>query len=408
MFYLHIPKTGGQTLARRLASAFPSGRAHLQDGQFTCPADAPALAAALASHDFVEAHVTGELLQHHAPADLLVTVREPVSQIVSNYRHIRREPDRRLSRAARELSPDAFLDHFGDFFADFQSRYLLSAFLPLELEQQRHGFWPTAAQHLPPILDRIRWLVPTDRIDAFVPLWEAETARRVAEPAYATNHAPEDDVDLPALEAAIRARPALFALDSVLDQVAQSRFAAWAAAVREAAAPWDYPANAARVFYDQDGSGVWLRQGWYPSEPTPQGPGNWAGPTRRSDLAIRRTPAFTTLAFDVTVINGITFTDIAAFDASSFAELPVTREELAQDHWRYRIDLTALPAECTVALLVPDCYAPINVFPEGEDGGLERRSFMASGWALALAAEAALQATAPLAEAAAPTVKAAA
>ena len=39
MFYLHIPKTGGQTLARRLASAFPPGRAHLQEGQFTYPAD---------------------------------------------------------------------------------------------------------------------------------------------------------------------------------------------------------------------------------------------------------------------------------------------------------------------------------------------------------------------------------
>jgi hypothetical protein len=29
MFYLHIPKTGGQTLARRLASAFPPPAARI-------------------------------------------------------------------------------------------------------------------------------------------------------------------------------------------------------------------------------------------------------------------------------------------------------------------------------------------------------------------------------------------
>lgn len=60
MFYLHIPKTGGQTLARRLASAFPPGRAHLQEGQFTYPADCAALGECLSAHDFVEAHLTGQ------------------------------------------------------------------------------------------------------------------------------------------------------------------------------------------------------------------------------------------------------------------------------------------------------------------------------------------------------------
>jgi hypothetical protein len=68
--------------------------------------------------------------------------------------------------------------------------------------------------------------VPTDRIDDFVPLWEGETGHRAAERAYATNHAPADGVDLPALEAAIRARPALFALDNVLYQYARTRFGA--------------------------------------------------------------------------------------------------------------------------------------------------------------------------------------
>jgi hypothetical protein len=387
MFYLHIPKTGGQTLGRRLASAFPPGRAHLQVGQFTYPVDGEAFSDCLARHDFVEAHITGQLLEDRRIEDLLVTVREPVAQIISNFRHIRREPHRRLSRAARELDPGSFFDHFGDFFTNFQTRYLLSAFLPLEIEEQRHGCWQTYARHLPAVLEKVRWLVPTDRIDAFVPLWEAETGRRVAEPAYTTNHAPPDGVDLPALEAAIRARPALFALDSVLYQYACARHAEWAERVQQQLVPWDYPANASRVF-EADGGGVWLRRGWYPSEPTRLGPGNWAGPARRSDIAIKRAPGQDVLVFDVLVVNGITFGDITPFAARSFTRLPVRREEVAQDQWRYRIDLSGLPATCEVALMVPNCYAPINVFPEGMGAGLERRSFLAAGWGLESAAAA--------------------
>lgn len=381
MFYLHIPKTGGQTLARRLASAFPPGRSHLQEGQFTYPSDCKSFSECLAQHDFVEAHITGQLLEDRAVEDLLVTVREPVAQIMSNFRHIRREPDRRLSRAARELDPGTFFDHFGDFFTNFQTRYLLSAFLPLGIEEQRHGYWPTAARHLPAVLEKVRWLVPTDRIDTFVPLWETETGRRAAERSYATNHAPHDGVDLAALEAAIRARPALFALDSALYQYACTRHAEWTAKVQQQIAPWDYPANASRVFHG-DGGGVWLRRGWYPSEQTHLGPGNWAGPVRRSDVAIRRGPGQDALVFDVIVINGITFTDIRPFEASGFTPLLVTREEVARDQWRYRVDLTGLPAACEVALMVPNCFAPINVFAEGESGNLERRSFLATGWGL--------------------------
>jgi len=382
IFYLHIPKTGGQSLARRLASAFAPGRTHLRVDQFTYPADCAVFADCLMAHDFVEAHVAGQMLNGPAIADLLVTVREPVAQIMSNFRHIRREPERRLSRAARELAPGAFFDHFGDFFTDFQTRYLLSAFIPLGLEEQRHGFWPCAARHLPPILERIRWLVPTDRIDAFVPLWESETGHRAAERGYATNHAPPDDVDLPALEAAIRARPALFALDSVLYQYARTRFGQWADAAQQRIAPWDYPANASRVFFDH-GGGVWLRRGWYPSEETAHGSGNWAGPERRSDIAVRRGPGQDALVFDVIVINGITAADITAFDTTNFNELPVRRTQVTRDQWRYRIDLSGLPSACEVTLLVPDCYAPINVFAEDANAGLERRSFLAVGWDLA-------------------------
>ncbi len=97
---------------------------------------------------------------------------------------------------------------------------------------------------------------------------------------------------------------------------------------------------------------------------------------------MRRGAGQDVLAFDVTVINGITFTDILAFDTARFTALPVRREELAAGHWRYRIDLSALPRTCDIALMVPDCYAAINVFPSGGSASLERRSFLATGWRL--------------------------
>lgn len=146
--------------------------------------------------------------------------------------------------------------------------------------------------------------------------------------------------------------------------------------------PWDYPANASRVFHGE-GGGIWLRRGWYPAEQTRHGPGNWAGPVRRSDVAVRRAPGQDELVFDVIVINGITFTDIVAYDAAGFTRLPLRREEVARDQWRYRVDLTGLPEACEIALMVPNCYAPINVFAEGESASLERRSFLAAGWSLA-------------------------
>jgi hypothetical protein len=35
IFYLHVPKTGGQSLAARLASAFPAGRADIMGAELS-------------------------------------------------------------------------------------------------------------------------------------------------------------------------------------------------------------------------------------------------------------------------------------------------------------------------------------------------------------------------------------
>ena len=383
LFYLHIPKTGGQTLASRLASAYPFGRAYCLHDGFTYPQDIAALRAVVLDHEFVETHVTGQLLMEVAVADVICTVRDPVGQIVSNYRHIRREPDRRLARAAQVLPPAEFFDRFGDFFTDRQACYLLSAFVPLAEEMERTGHCQALMDHLQPSLDRVRWLVPTEAIDEFVPLWEAETGRRVTNSALSVNHAPGDGVDVAALRAVVAARPHLFGFDNLLHQLARSRFAALRDSVGARLRPWAWSDNASRV-YGAGSAGIWLAHGWYDAEVSPGQQANWAGPTNRSDVRIRRAPGHDWLTFNVLVVHGIEYHDVNAFTVDGFVPLPITRMRLDENRWCYGVDISALPDETTVALIVPDCFAPINVF--GNDDGLERRSFLAAGWNLAEAA----------------------
>ena len=121
MFYLHIPKTGGQTLATRLASAYRPDKCCFLARDLNYPRDIEELDKLSATKDFIEAHVGGEMLRNRNNLDILVTVREPISQLISNYRHIRREPTSLWYRPATELSAELFFDNFGDFFANHQN-----------------------------------------------------------------------------------------------------------------------------------------------------------------------------------------------------------------------------------------------------------------------------------------------
>ena len=180
MFYLHIPKTGGQTLATRLASAFPAQQSVILQHEFGAE-ERSAFLDLIADKSFVEAHVRGELLQGVDGLDIIATVREPVSQMISSYRHMRRDPANRWARAARKLAPEAFFEQFGDFFTNHQTRYLLSAFSPLGFEIERLGMTRALHARFFEALDRIRWLVPTEDIDEFTRLWALENKYPVAD-----------------------------------------------------------------------------------------------------------------------------------------------------------------------------------------------------------------------------------
>ena len=59
MFYLHVPKTGGHTLATRLASAFDPDKVHMFQGDLEFPRDSEKLKTLLREKEFIESHVVG-------------------------------------------------------------------------------------------------------------------------------------------------------------------------------------------------------------------------------------------------------------------------------------------------------------------------------------------------------------
>src|SRR5208337_1511214 len=163
-------KTGGQTLATRLASAFDLDKVHFMKDQLVFSKDIETLDTLLAEKHFIESHVAGMLLSKRENLPILCTVREPVSQMLSNWRHILREKSNQWHRAAVALRPGEFFDIFGDSFTDHQTTYILSSFVPLHLFIERKGYHRAVYESFLGCVDRIRWLVPTESIDEFVGL----------------------------------------------------------------------------------------------------------------------------------------------------------------------------------------------------------------------------------------------
>ncbi len=103
IYFLHIPKTAGQSLSTRIASAFPPGRSKILV-PFVATRDE--LRDLAASYDMVGAHTAQNVLADRPPGmELMVAVRNPVEQIVSLYRHIRRAPLNPLHAASAGGAP---------------------------------------------------------------------------------------------------------------------------------------------------------------------------------------------------------------------------------------------------------------------------------------------------------------
>ncbi len=376
MIYLHIPKTGGQTLAHRLASAFAPGRTKIMLPDLTFPQDVDALQALLSENDLVEAHVSGPILADVTAADILCTVRDPVPRIVSSFLHMRRDPGDRLHRAAHALRPAEFFRNYAAYWDNQQSRNLVEALVPPGERAAIEGSSPDWLHaQLLPALDRIRWLVPTEALDEFVLLWSHETRRHVRAAGFVTNIAPPDPLDSAMLQRIVAAMPELYALDLDLWVRAQRRMEAYRRQVLLQGIDPRGPATEAFVRWTE---AIWLTEGWLPPICYADGTMEWwAGPSRVSRLHLRRSTA-RILRVDISVVNGIRRDEIQCFTATDYRQLPSRLG--GEDGTLLDIELDGVGSEAELLLVVPKVYSPIEVNLADTDTSL--RSFAGRHWRL--------------------------
>ena len=375
-FYLHIPKTGGQTLAARLASAFPSGAADILGRDFVGEEGLAQLRDSLTRHDFVERHVGGGLLETFNDADILCTVRHPVLHRVSDYLHVLRGKGNILHAAANRLSPEDFFAQFGDLLTN-QSRYLVGAFSSQHIDLLPHRH---TVRNLYACVDRIRWLVPTEHIDEFSALWALETGNQIPFASHSRNIAPRH-ASYDQLVKIVESMPHLYACDLLLWQIAKEHFEKYRQDVLERLQPFNHPMNAGTAYTSDDGSGIWLRDGWHPPQlDTPVGTAWWAGPSKFSRVHVKRKPLERYLQTSIVVVCGVPHHSIVALTKDCQSFLPQSCVPVSSDRWVLTIDLATLGEIDEFYLAVPAVCAPI-MFSEGSTD-TERKSFATCDWRL--------------------------
>jgi hypothetical protein len=380
IFYLHIPKTGGQTLSVRLASAFLPDQTYFLQDDLNFPRDVEKLRSFKKDKAFVEAHVGGRMLEDHSGMDLLVPVRDPIEQMISNWRHIRREPKSPWHRPAKILHAGDFFDRFGDFFRDHQTNYMLSSFTSFGIKVEREGYHKALLAAFSISIDKFRWIVPTPSIDEFITLWSLETKRTVPNAHEVVNVAAVADADALEAKTALLERPSLYSYDSLLYQIAVSSFADYRKRTLELLAPWSFPDDSRRAFH-AEGSGIWLSENWHDPERASLGLAWWSGPTRRSEVRFRRKASERYLCFDVVTVNGISYGDITVWAKNGFVAMKAERRERPSgDGMSYCVPISSLAEEDGICLLVPDCMA--SIMTNKNDNSLVRRAFLATNWSL--------------------------
>jgi hypothetical protein len=376
IFYLHIPKTGGQTLATRLASAFDPLRVHYLKEDLRYPRDIDTLSKLLQSCDFIESHVAGPILADVSEMDVVTTIREPIARLVSDYRHIRREPTHRLFRASLTLTPGEFFRTFQDFFVNYQSRTLVHSFFEdHRITHVKNAYSDWLYAKLPEAVSRIKWLVPAESINDFTWLWTRETSLHIAHSDVNVNIAGSDDVAIAQVRQVIIDHPELYALDLELWNWSRRWMHKYSKRIRNLGIERRVASNMA---FKQNDDGIWLTDGWFP--PVMHNTGLvewWAGPRHTSEVCFRRSGE-QALYFDILVVVGLVYENIAAYSAEDYRKLDCrfTYENPLQP--TVRIDLSGMGREGTILIHVPQVFSSIQF--SKTDTNATRRSFSAGRW----------------------------
>lgn len=379
IYYLHIPKTGGQTLGTRMAAAFPRDRSWVLQGDIRTPAQLKDL---LERHDFVEGHAAIGALRGLDPGvDLLCTVRDPVAHARSLFAHILREPRLRLHAPAKALGFRGFARHYGDRLFGMQAMSLVQVFDVRDISFHRDGRMIWMLERLAAAVRRVRWLVPTEQIDDFCRWWPVETGRPPLpdESRNIASHDAQDDE----VAAYARANPQRFGLDLTLWSLAMERYGDWRAEVARRAVPPPGTHHPTCAFADAEGRGIWLERNWYSRTVRHDGVAEWwAGPSTLSTVLVRRAPGQARLSFEVPALIGIRHEAITIRVAGTERRLAVRVAPVAEGP---AMQLSvALPGdlgdEFRLEILVMWVGSLVEADPASGDG--QRRSFASQNWSL--------------------------
>lgn len=318
IFLLHIPKTGGQTVSARIASAFPPDRCNIMVPRIEGAAD---LAEQMARYDFLAGHPAGRVLEQPPRGlEVMALVRDPVEHIVSQYRHIRRDSHNRLHAAAAALPPRAFIERFAAHMFNFQARAFVRASYSPTAADWIAGNEMWVLRNLENAAAQIRWLVPTEQSDEFCALWALESGRPLGQPRIRLNAVGADGVDAPALRDWLRGKPERFALDSILWMIARRHYTEWRDELLTRDRTTGAAADGARA-WSSDEAAVWLVRDWHRPEPVEDGTMVWwAGPEMSSRIRIRRSGRHL-LRFQGFVFLGVHWNKIRLFRGIDMMEL---------------------------------------------------------------------------------------
>ncbi|SFJ54909.1 hypothetical protein SAMN05216304_109143 [Bosea sp. OK403] len=376
-FYLHIPKTGGQSLAQRIAALYPLGRSETLTTDYG-DGDSEKLRSAFGRFDFIESHAKGGVLADFSDIGIMASIRNPIDQIISHYRHLFQPNMRLWQRAVRALEPGALFDTFSDFFANFQSRCIVEAFYDYESLSREIGPIEALMRYLPSCLERINWFVPSEKIDEFPELWALENKipmfpRKLIR----VNTSQNDGIDKNKIRHAIMSRPNMYDFDMIVYNHFLRKYSEFRD--RIILKPNTGAINDSFLAYNSDNEHVWLAENWYVPEPKAITGGEyswWAGPQARSKLHCRLKELGGTLKFKARVFAGISPQDVIFRDEQR-ASLPV-KLDMMNDQIEYSIDVEHLVGDIKIIIDVPYCYAPIQLTLT--DDSCVRRSILTSNW----------------------------
>lgn len=335
---------------------------------------------------FASAHITGHALVDEKRFDYVALIRNPVDQIISNLKHIQREPANTLHELSLRLPFEDFFGYCAEWFFNVQARCVVNAFnVPDNIERLApEERW--LVQYLHSTCDRINWLAPTEDLDPFYDLFSIELGLTDPSAPEDRNQAPVGaGQDIGAVRQWLLRHPELYAVDTLLHNEARRRFDMYRQAARMALAPAkarlrQISKDSATLFSSASGS-VQLIDGWIHRDNI-EGWGTTfhAGPGRDSRLLVKHRASARHLHFAFLFGAGIMPEELLFIDESNGDLLQATLDQ-QDDVTHFRVDLPDSRSETPITIRAPRIF-PLCKFDERWEDNRTPVSFGAAGWHL--------------------------